>query len=103
MLVLAFAGWDFAVVLNIVIEQTIRQATIPQPLISRASSTQRFISWGVDPLGALAGGLLAVSSLGLTGALHVSMWGMGAAGLILLLSREVRALPRTFDDAAPSG
>lgn len=98
LIVIAFAGWDFAVVLNIVIEQSIRQATVPSALVSRASSTQRFVSWGLDPIGALAGGALAVSPLGLSNALTLSMWGMGLAGLVLLFSRDIRALPKAFAD-----
>ena len=98
LIVIAFAGWDFAVVLNIVIEQSIRQATVPSDLVSRASSTQRFVSWGLDPIGALAGGALAVSPLGLGHTLTLSMWGMGLAGLVLLFSRDIRALPKAFAD-----
>jgi hypothetical protein len=87
-----FAAWDFAVVINLVIEQTVRQTQVPSSHLSRVSATTRFFTWGVDPLGALLGGLAASSALGLEGTLMSAVLGMGASGLVLLASPAVRRL-----------
>ena len=87
-------------VLNLVIEHSIRQAMVPPEFLSRVAASQRFVAWGVDPLGALAGGTLAATALGVSTTLNLAMWGMGASGLILLGTRAVRKLPRRFQDAA---
>ncbi|MBJ7263691.1 MAG: MFS transporter [Burkholderiaceae bacterium] len=73
LIVLAFAAWDFAVVLNLVIEHSIRQAMVPPEFLSRVAASQRFVAWGVDPLGALAGGTLAATALGVSTTLNLAM------------------------------
>jgi MFS family permease len=87
-----FAAWDFAVVTNLVIEQTVRQTLVRPSHLSRVSATTRFFTWGVDPLGALLGGLAASSALGLEATLTIAVSGMGASGLVLLASPSVRRL-----------
>lgn len=89
---LCLGAWDFAIVVHLVIEQTIRQATVPIKHLSRVAATTRFVSWGADPLGALLGGVAAGSVLGARGTLAVCLFGMTVAGSALLLSAKVRHL-----------
>jgi predicted MFS family arabinose efflux permease len=87
-----FAAWDFAIVTNLVIEQTVRQILVRPSHLSRVSATTRFFTWGVDPLGALLGGVAASSVLGLEATLAIAVSGMGASGLVLLACPTVRRL-----------
>ncbi|WP_175107394.1 MFS transporter [Pararobbsia alpina] len=87
-----FAAWDFAIVTNLVIEQTVRQTRVCSSQLSCVSATTRFFTWGVDPLGALLGGIAASSTLGLEGTLIAAVLGMGASGLVLFVCPAVRRL-----------
>jgi MFS family permease len=87
-----FAAWDFAIVVNLVIEQTVRQSIVRPTHLSRVSATTRFFTWGVDPVGAILGGVAASSALGLEGTLMTAVLGMGASGIFLLACPEVRRL-----------
>ena len=55
----------------------------------------RFIMWGVTPFGALAGGLLATTALGIVGALLLAGFGVLIASVPLLLRplRTVQSIP----------
>ncbi|MEU4667473.1 hypothetical protein AB0F91_05755 [Amycolatopsis sp. NPDC023774] len=44
-------------------QQTLRQTLIAPELLSRATATWRFLDYGMQPLGALTGGLFGVVSL----------------------------------------
>lgn len=58
---------------------SLRQRTVPSELIGRVSSAGMLVSWGVQPIGAVLGGLIAASPLGLVGPWIV-------AGLIRLIA-----------------
>jgi MFS family permease len=75
-------------------QQTLRQAVIAPALLSRANATWRFIAYGGQSLGALAGGALG-SALGLRAALVVSSCVMlvGASSGIASPLRTLRELP----------
>jgi MFS family permease len=88
---LSLAAWDFLIVLHVIVEQTIRQTTVSQSHLGRVSATTRFISWGADPIGALAGGALA-ASLGTGSALTICLIGFTGSGATLLLSKDIRRL-----------
>lgn len=89
---ICLGAWDFAVVIHLIVEASIRQITVPVNQLSRIAATTRFISWGADPVGAAIGGLLAGSALGYHGALAFCLLGMSVAGSALLLSKGVRDL-----------
>jgi hypothetical protein len=83
---------------------SLRQREVPSGLLGRVSSAGLMLSWGAQPIGAILGGLIAASPLGLTGP-----WIVAAA---LRLVTGVVALPalRTWpsasnvpDDRAPQG
>ena len=66
----------------------LRQRVVPAELLGRVSSAQTLITWGVQPLGALAGGLIA-GWFGLLAPWFVAVGLRTAVGLISL--RPLRA------------
>ncbi|MFP3567495.1 MFS transporter [Paraburkholderia sp. SIMBA_030] len=88
----SIAAWDFAIVVHVIVEQTLRQTMIENRHLSRVTATVRFVSWGADPIGALLGGLAASSVLGARGTLLLCLIGFTASGALLLLSRGIRGL-----------
>lgn len=81
------AGWNVNAV-------SLRQAITPPAMQGRTNATMRFISWGLIPLGTIAGG-----ALGTTIGLHNTIW-VGALGAVLgflpvAMSpvRNLRAMP----------
>jgi MFS family permease len=82
----------FGVVLYNVTAISLMQAITPDRILGRMNASRRFIVWGVIPLGALAGGVLA-STIGLRATLFVA--GIGASLSVLpLLFSPVRSLVR---------
>lgn len=78
---------------------SLRVAITPDRLHGRVNATMRFVMWGVTPFGALAGGLLATSALGLRGTIAVA-----GAGILLAFVpfmnrnlRSVRTIPGSAD------
>lgn len=90
----SIAAWDFAIVVHVIVEQTVRQTMIENRHLARVTATVRFVSWGADPIGALLGGLAASSVLGARGTLLFCLIGFTASGALLLLSRRIRRLTR---------
>lgn len=86
------AMWDFMIVVHIIVEQTLRQTMVSRHHLARVTATTRFLSWGVDPIGALAGGLLAASSVGTKGTLLICLLGFVASGVLLMISKSIREL-----------
>ena len=86
------AAWDFLIVLHLIVEHTVRQATVPGDQLGRISAVTRFVSWGADPVGAVMGGLLVTTALGTFGTLLVCLAGFLLAGLVLLASTGIRTL-----------
>jgi predicted MFS family arabinose efflux permease len=86
------AAWDFMIVVHVIVEQTIRQVLVNNAHLSRITATTRFVSWGVDPIGALLGGLAASSAIGSRGTLLICLLGFAASGAYLLTSRGIRSL-----------
>src|ERR1700677_961272 len=53
------AASGFAVTMRNVVTVTMRQRIVPDEMLGRVNSTYRMLGWGMIPLGALAGGLVA--------------------------------------------
>jgi MFS family permease len=77
----------FATTLWNVVAVGLRQSLVPAPLLGRVTSVYRLIGWGLMPLGALAGGLVA-DALGLRAPYLVAA---GVRGLALLGAAPVLA------------
>jgi MFS family permease len=74
---------------------SLRLAITPDRMHGRLNATMRFVMWGVTPFGALAGGYLATTGLGIRGTLLVAGIGVLAATLPFLLPaiRKLRRMP----------
>jgi hypothetical protein len=81
-------------------QQTFRQALIPPIALSRANATWRFLVYGMQPIGALLGGL-AGSALGLRATLIISSAVMLLGTAIAYASplRTLRELPSQDDNS----
>ncbi|MGH8791713.1 MAG: MFS transporter [Stackebrandtia sp.] len=90
---------SFGVVTRHVLAAAARQQLSPPQLVGRAGATQELLTWGVMPLGSLAGGILA-TVFSLRATLWVVAAGTALSGLILLLSplRRMRDLPRADEE-----
>jgi hypothetical protein len=79
-------------------QQTLRQAMIPSASLAPATATWRFFVFGMQPIGALLGGL-AGSALGLRPVLIISSAGMllGTAVAYASPLRTLRELPAEED------
>lgn len=76
-------------------QQTFRQVFIAPELMSRAQATWRFLVYGMQPIGALLGGMIA-STAGLRATLIISSIGMLISTMIALMSplRSLHGLPQ---------
>ncbi len=79
-----FAQWLFLVVYKTG-EVSMRQEVTPDRLLGRVNATERFVTYGAIPLGALLGGFLG-QEIGVRAALVVGMAGMLLASSWLLFS-----------------
>jgi hypothetical protein len=81
-----------------VVQVSLRVAITPDHLLGRMNASIRFLMWSVTPVGALVGGLLAGSVIGLTG----TMWLAGAGvllGFVPFLAPSLRTI-RSIDQLA---
>jgi predicted MFS family arabinose efflux permease len=83
-----FGAWVFIVVYNIT-QVSFRQRVCPPQLLGRMNASVRFIVWGTQPIGALAGGLLA-AEIGMVPTLWIAAIGTSLAGLPVVLSPLLR-------------
>ena len=105
LLVLALIVFGFSGMLYNITQISLRQAITPERLQGRMNSVMRFIVWGVLPLGALLGGLLA-ATIGLRQTLFVAAAGGAASWIPIALSpvRDLRRIPeREVAVTAPVG
>jgi predicted MFS family arabinose efflux permease len=78
-----------------VTQVSLRVAITPDRMHGRVNATMRFVMWSVTPFGALTGGLLAATALGLRGTIALAGVGILAATLPLLAPglRTIRRMP----------
>ncbi|MGW7469468.1 MFS transporter [Streptomyces xantholiticus] len=93
-------GWVLAVVVNLILSETIKQALVPDHMLGRVTGSVRFISWGVEPFGALLAGALGAGLLGLRTTMAVAAVGLLTSAVWPLAgpARTLRTLP---DDSEP--
>jgi MFS family permease len=97
----SLALWAALVVVNLVTSEAIKQALVPNHLLGRVTAAVRLISWGVEPFGALAGGALASSSLGLRSTMTLACIGV-ATSVIWLMVPGPRRLAALVTASPPS-
>ena len=95
--VLAAAGYflvGFGPMLWLICQTTVRQLVTPSPLMGRVNATVQTAIYGVRPLGALAGGLVAAQA-GLPAALYLIAVAFALSTLVIILSplARMRVLP----------
>ncbi len=96
-LVLAASGYflvGFGPMLWLICQTTVRQLVTPSPLMGRINATVQTAIYGVRPLGALAGGLVATHA-GLHAALLLIAVSFALSTLVIVLSplARLRAMP----------
>jgi MFS family permease len=84
-----FAITDFCIAINVIVGRTVTQLTVPRSHISRVSSVIRFVTWGVEPFGALIGGLVG-SSFGILPSIFIATAGNCIPVFPVILSKRVR-------------
>lgn len=89
---------SWAAAMSNVGQSTYRQTVTPDHLLGRVNASVRFVTWGVIPLGALLGGLVA-QEIGVRQALWLLMLGRAVAFVPLLFSPLPRM--RDFAEAQP--
>ncbi|MFD6966955.1 MFS transporter [Streptomyces sp. NPDC059979] len=96
-------SWVFGIVVMHVCVNTIRQTLVPDHLMGRITASVRFMSWGVNPLGALVGGAMASTALGLANTLVVASVGLLTSMVWPLLSqvRKLRTLDQEKSETSP--
>jgi MFS family permease len=95
-----FVVGGFCNVVYNVAQLSLRQAITPERIQGRMNSVMRFIVWGTIPLGALVGGLLTTTALGLKGTLIVGGIGTSLSFVPVLLSpvRSLREMPEAVEE-----
>nr|WP_239081130.1 MFS transporter [Streptomyces coelicoflavus] len=94
--------YTFAVVVNLVISDTIKQTLVPDHLLGRVTASTRFISWGVQPVGALLGGWLG-TRFGLAEVMVTASVGLVASALWPLCSPVRTLITLPGDDDGDGG
>lgn len=94
---IVFAVFELCIVVNMIIGRSMRQALFPERHLSKIAGTARFVSWGVDPIGALAGGAVAALA-GTQVSVIAGSCGFVVGALICLSSRQLREFRRLPDD-----
>lgn len=80
------AVWSGSVIVNLVLSESVKQALVPHHLLGRATSIIRFVSFGVEPIGALLAAALVGLGLGIGGTLVLAAVGLGTSAIWLLAS-----------------
>ncbi|GAA1287779.1 MFS transporter [Saccharothrix xinjiangensis] len=95
--------WSFCVVLLLVSGMTIRQALVDDAYLGRTTATFRFLTWGVEPIGAIAGGALAAGPLGMRATLVVASAGIALSTTWTALSgvRRFHRVPEHDESDRP--
>lgn len=90
------AASSFCIVLTNIVQLTCRQRVCPPALLGRVGATMEFMVWGLVPVGALLGGVLATVA-GTRWTLGIAGAGACLAALWLVFSpvRTMRELPAT--------
>jgi MFS family permease len=93
-LVVGGVGTWFTIVVYNITQVSFRQRVCPPALLGRMNASVRFLVWGVQPLGALAGGFLG-EAFGIVPTLWVAVAGGCIAALPVVLSplMSMRTLP----------
>ncbi|MEV0382614.1 MFS transporter [Nonomuraea sp. NPDC050643] len=96
--------WPFWIVIMRVNSVTLRQTVVPNRYLARVGTCMGFFSTGIMTIGALIGGALGSSPLGMGGTIILSSVGLGTAAVWLWYSsvRELEVMPAADMAAEPA-
>jgi predicted MFS family arabinose efflux permease len=80
------AVWSGSVVVNLILSESVKQTLVPHEYLGRATSIIKFVSFGVEPVGALLASAFVVLGLGMDGTLLLASVGVGTSALWPLLA-----------------
>ncbi|MCA1217118.1 MFS transporter [Streptomyces sp. 8L] len=83
---LSSAVWSGSVVVNLILSESVKQTVVPHAYLGRATSVIRFVSFGVEPIGALLASGLVALGLGLGGTMLLASVGVGTSSLWLVVT-----------------
>jgi predicted MFS family arabinose efflux permease len=98
---IAVAAFGFQITLWNVTVISLRQELVPNALRGRIAGASRLVTWGVQPVGALVGGLLA-GAFGLRAPFVFGVVVLGIAAAIAWLALSPRAIEIARHEAAAS-
>ncbi|QEV19097.1 MFS transporter [Streptomyces alboniger] len=80
--------WSFAIVVNLVMSETIKQMVTPSHMIGQVTSAMRFTTLGFEPIGALVGGTVS-QFLSPTTALVIAACGLATSITWVVFNRHL--------------
>ncbi|MFI6373942.1 MFS transporter [Streptomyces sp. NPDC050546] len=80
--------WSFAIVVNLVMSETIKQMVTPTHMIGQVTSAMRFTTLGFEPVGAIVGGTVS-QFLSPTTALVIASCGLATSIAWVVLNRHL--------------
>ncbi|WP_030790501.1 MFS transporter [Streptomyces sp. NRRL S-920] len=80
--------WSFAIVVNLVMSETIKQMVTPSHMIGQVTSAMRFTTLGFEPIGALVGGTVS-QFLSPTTALVIAACGLATSIAWVVFDRHL--------------
>ncbi|MFB7931764.1 MFS transporter [Streptomyces sp. NPDC056039] len=80
--------WSFAIVVNLVMSETIKQMVTPAHMIGQVTSAMRFTTLGFEPVGAIVGGTVS-QFLSPTTALVIASCGLATSIAWVVLNRHL--------------
>jgi MFS family permease len=75
------ALWSGSVVVNLILSESVKQTLVPHEYLGRATSIIKFVSFGVEPVGALLASAFVALGLGMDGTLLLASVGVGTSAL----------------------
>jgi MFS family permease len=80
--------WSFAIVVNLVMSETIKQLVTPSHMIGQVTSAMRFTTLGFEPVGAIVGGTVS-QFLSPTAALVIASCGLATSIAWVVFNRHL--------------
>lgn len=80
--------WSFAIVVNLVMSETIKQMVTPTHMIGQVTSAMRFTTLGFEPVGAIVGGTVS-QFLSPTTALVIASCGLATSIAWVVFNRHL--------------
>ena len=90
-LVFIISIWDFLIIINVVVENTLRQIMIDIKLLSRVVTASRFISYGIDPIGSICVGICSIY-INIESLLIFGICGMSLSIIPIIINKKIKLI-----------